>query len=117
MRLVDDDRVVAGRDVADLVDHERELLQRRDDDPGLLPRQRLGELAGVLVDLHDHAAGVLELVDRVLELAVEDHRSVITTTLSKTLRSSASWSVESRCAVQAIVFDLPDPAECWMRYE
>ncbi len=27
---------------------------------------------GVLVDLHDHAAGVLELVDRVLELAVED---------------------------------------------
>ena len=73
MRLVDHDRVVAGRDFADLADHERELLQRRDDDPRLLPRQRLGELIGVVVDLHDHAASVLELVDRVLELAVEDH--------------------------------------------
>ena len=44
-------------------------------------------------------------------------RSVMTTTLSKTLRSSAVCSVERRCAVQAIVFDLPEPAECWMRYE
>ena len=53
--------------------HERELLQRGDDDPGLLPGQRRGELGGVLVDLLDHAVGVLELVDRVLQLAVQHH--------------------------------------------
>ena len=66
MRLVDDDRVVASRNVADLADHKWELLQGGDDDPRLLARQRLCELGGVLVDLHDHAAGVLELVDGVL---------------------------------------------------
>src|SRR5262249_9686915 len=41
----------------------------------------------------------------------------MTITLSKTLRSSALWRVDSRCAVHAIVFDFPDPAECWTRYE
>ena len=45
MRLVDDDGVVAGRQRADLVQHERELLQRGDDDPRLFTGQRLGELA------------------------------------------------------------------------
>ena len=72
MRLVDHDRVVAGGDIADLADYEGELLQGGDDDSRLLARQRLGELIGVLVDLHDNTAGVLELVDRVLELAVQD---------------------------------------------
>ena len=42
---------------------------------------------------------------------------MITTTLSKTLWSSASWRVESRWAVHAMVFDFPDPAECWIRYD
>ena len=35
--------------------------------------ERLGELFRVLLDLPNHAALVLELVDRVLELLVEDH--------------------------------------------
>jgi hypothetical protein len=69
--LVDDHRVPAFGQVADLVQDERELLQRGDDDPGLFPGQGLGELPGVLVDPRDHAAGVLELVDRVLQLAVQ----------------------------------------------
>ena len=37
------------------------------------------------------------------------------TTLSNTFRSPASWRLESRCASQAIEFDLPDPAECSTR--
>ncbi len=73
VRLVHDHRVPAVRERLDLVQHERELLQRGDDDPGLLPGQRVGELAGVLLDpLHD-AVGVLELVDRVLQLPVQHH--------------------------------------------
>jgi hypothetical protein len=72
VRLVDDDRVVAGREAAHLLEHEGKLLQRGDDDAGLLASERLGKLAGVPVDLHHHAAGVLELVDRVLKLPVED---------------------------------------------
>ena len=45
--LVDDHRVASGREFLDLSHHERELLERRDDDPGLLTRQRLGELRRV----------------------------------------------------------------------
>ena len=71
--LVDDDGVVAGRQSPDLVQDERELLQGSDDDPRLLTRQRLGQLPGVLVNLHNQAAGVLELVDGVLQLPVQDH--------------------------------------------
>ena len=44
MGLVDDHRIVALRQRRDLVEQERELLQGRDDDPGLLPHQCLGEL-------------------------------------------------------------------------
>ena len=51
---------------------ERELLQRGDDD-GHRVLQRLGELPRALVDLLHHAALVLELVDRVLQLLVEHH--------------------------------------------
>ena len=79
------------------------------------PVKRLGELGRALVDLRDHAVGVLELVDRLLELPVEHARSVMTMTLSNTLSSPASCSVDSRWASQAMVFDLPEPAECWTR--
>jgi hypothetical protein len=39
--LVDHDRVGARRQLADLANHEWELLQRRDDDPRLLSGQRI----------------------------------------------------------------------------
>ena len=52
--------------------HEGKLLQRGDDDrhAGF---QRLGELARVFVDLLHHALAVVELVDGVLQLAVQHH--------------------------------------------
>ena len=63
---------------ANLLQQEREGLQR-DDDDRLAVGQRLGELPGlrsVLAgDAGDHAVLVLELVDRVLQLRVE-HRAV-----------------------------------------
>ena len=75
MSLVDHHRVAALGELGDLVEHVRELLQGGDDDLGLLPHQRVGELLGVLVDLHHHTLGVFELVDRVLQLTVQ-HQSV-----------------------------------------
>jgi len=70
VRLVDDHRVAALRQLADLLGDEGELLQRRDDDrrAGL---ERLGELGGALVDALNDALLVLELVDGVLQLLVE----------------------------------------------
>ena len=70
----------------------------------------------VLVDLHDDAVRVLELVDRVLQLAVEHHPVGDHDDLVEHLRRRPRRAgVESRCASQAIVFDLPDPAECCTR--
>ena len=71
--LVDDDREAALPEVGDLVEDERELLERRDDDPALLAGEGRRELGAVLVDPGDDAGRMLELVDRLLELAVEDH--------------------------------------------
>jgi hypothetical protein len=71
--LVDNDREAALSEVGDLVEDERELLQGRDDDPALLARQGHCELGAVLVDSGHDARRVLELVDRFLELTVEDH--------------------------------------------
>ena len=51
---------------------ERKLLQRGDDHRHRV-LQRLGQLPRALVDLLHHAALVLELVDRVLQLLVEHH--------------------------------------------
>ena len=73
MGLINNHSVVAGRNIPDLVDDKRELLQGGDDDPCLLPRESLGQLARVLIDLYDNSARMLELIDRVLQLAVEDH--------------------------------------------
>ena len=71
MGLVDDDGVAAVLELLDVAHHERELLDGGDDDPGPLTGERLGKLLGVLVDLLDDAVGVLELVDRLLQLPVE----------------------------------------------
>ncbi len=79
------------------------------------PARASASCVGVLVDLHHHAAGVLELVDRLLKLAVEHHPVGDHDDLVEDLVSAASWRLESRWAVQAMVLDLPDPAECWTR--
>src|ERR1039458_269691 len=71
MRLINDDGVAPGLRVSDFVQDEGELLERRDDDLGLLTKQGPGQLVRILVDLDDHAFGVLELVNRVLELLVK----------------------------------------------
>ena len=71
--FVDDHRVAPRRKRPHLVEDERELLQGGDDDAGLLTGERLGELGGVDVDLLHDSVGVFELVDGVLELAVENH--------------------------------------------
>ena len=42
-------------------------------------------------------------------------RSVMTMTLSKTLVSDSSCRLARRWQIQAMVFDLPEPAECWTR--
>src|ERR1017187_5145953 len=51
-------------------------LLKRGDDNWYRTLQRLGQLPGTLVDLLHHAALVLELVDRVLQLLVENHTVV-----------------------------------------
>ena len=119
VRLVDDHREPAARHRARAVlgDCTRELLQRGDDDPGRVARQR-GLAAGWS---SRRSCTIVPGVcsnpdDRVLQLPVQHPRSVITTTLSKTGWSSASpWQRVSSGSerVQAIVFDFPDPAECW----
>jgi len=73
MGLVHDDREAALPEVADLVEDERELLEGRDDDPALLAREGRRELGAVHVDAGHDTGRMLELVDRLLELAVEDH--------------------------------------------
>ncbi len=82
--FVDDHRVLARGKMAlaafpallaqlgQLPGHERELLQRGDDDRHA-SFQRFGELARILVDLLHHALAVVELIDGVLQLAVEHH--------------------------------------------
>ena len=51
--------------------HERELLQRGDHDLRAVD-EGLGQLSGVFVDGLDDALGVLDLVDGVLQLAIQD---------------------------------------------
>ena len=88
VRLVGDHREGAplqARLLADRVEHEREGLQG-DDDDRRVGFQRLRQLLGLgrplVLDRHDDARLVLELVDRLLQLAVEhgavgddDHRA------------------------------------------
>ena len=105
-------------EVGDLVEDERELLERRDDDPRLLAGEGGGELGAVLVDPGDDAGRVLELVDRLLELAVEDHPVGDDDDLVEDgLVVGRRGGDISRWASQAIVLLLPEPAQCWTRYE
>ena len=71
MRLVNDHRVVAFGQRNDLVEDVRKLLQRRHDDASLLASQRIGQLRRRLLDALHHAYRVLELTDRVLQLAIK----------------------------------------------
>jgi hypothetical protein len=80
--LVHDDCIAPARQVDDLVQHERELLQRGDDHAGLLAGQRGRKLLRGLVDPLNYSVRVLELVDRVLQLAIEndavgDHHDLV----------------------------------------
>ena len=84
VRLIDDHGIASGRKVAvapfaallvefcQLTRHERKFLQRGDDDRDA-GFQRLGELTRILVDLLNHALAVIELVDGVLQLAIQHH--------------------------------------------
>ena len=96
---------------ADRLADEGKFLDRRDDDRRPAG-QRLGELLRVLVDLLDHAGLVLELVDGVLQLLVEHAAVGDDDDRIEHLSSAASCRVASRCASQAMLFDLPEPAEC-----
>jgi len=71
MGLVNDDRVLAVGKVSDLLGDERKLLERGDDDGGTC-FEGLGKLRRVLVNLLHDALLVVELVNRVLKLAVEN---------------------------------------------
>ena len=82
MRLVDDYRIGAAGQALTLFEHERELLQGRDDDASLLAGVGVGELLRGLLDPLDDAVAC-----------------------------STWW------ASQAMVFDLPEPAECCTKYD
>ena len=70
VRLVHDHREALSRELSDLLGDDGELLERGDDDrPARF--EGLPELARGLVDVLDHAEGLLELPDGALELAVE----------------------------------------------
>src|SRR5262245_30285963 len=71
MRLVDDDREVSPAMLApDLVEDERKLLDRRDDDL-LALRDELAEIARML-GVSNGGAHLGELLDRVSNLPIED---------------------------------------------
>ena len=71
MGLVDDDGEASSAVLAaDLVQDERELLHRGDDDL-LAALDELAQVAGV-VGVTDGGADLRELLDRVLDLLVED---------------------------------------------
>ena len=70
VRFVHDHREAFSGKLADLLGDDGELLERGDDDrPARF--EGLPELARGLVNVLDHAEGLLELPDRALELAVE----------------------------------------------
>ena len=68
--FVDDDGKAPAFEFGHALGDDRELLQGGDDD-GLARFQRFLQLGGMLVDFLDHAGGLLELLDGVLQLLVE----------------------------------------------
>ena len=110
MRLVDDDGEAPPAVIApDLVEDERELLHRGDDDL-LALGDKLTEIARVL-GVSDGGSDLGELLDRVSDLLVENARSV-TTMMESKMAASLFFSPIIWCASQAMEFDLPLPAEC-----
>ena len=71
MCLINNHCIVASRRIGKLAEHERKLLQRRDDDLGLLTKECCCELVGIFINLDHHASGMFELVNRVLKLLVK----------------------------------------------
>ncbi len=108
------------RQLSDLFQRERKGLDGADDDL-LVPGERLGKFAALAaafsLDGGYNAGGPLEIEDGVLQLLVDDIAVADTTiTESKTFRFSASCRSAKKCAVHAIEFVFPEPAECWIRY-
>ncbi len=68
--FVDDDGEALAFELGHAGRDDGELLQGGDDD-GFARLQRLPQLGGVFIDLLDHAFGLLELLDGVLQLTVE----------------------------------------------
>ena len=99
--------------VADLVEDERELLDRRDDDL-LALLDELAQVARVL-GVADGRADLGELLDRVADLLVEDAAvgdddDRVEDRPCRRASAPMSW-----WASQAMELDLPLPAECWIR--
>ena len=114
VRLVDDDREVPSAVlVADLVEDEGELLHRRDDDL-LALLDELAQVAGVL-GVADRRAHLRELLDGVADLLVEDAPVGDDDDRVEDRRFVLRFRPISWCASQAMEFDLPLPAECWIR--
>ena len=97
---------------ADVVEDKRELLHRRNDDL-LAIGDEAPQVAGMLgvATVAPTCANCL-IVSRICLSRMR--RSVTTITESKTWPPSKPASRTSWCASQAMEFDLPDPAECWM---
>ena len=99
--------------VADLVEDERELLHRGDDDLLALVDE-LAQVARVLGVTHGRA-DLGELLDRVADLLVEDAPVGDDDDRVEDCARRPSLRPMSWCASQAMEFDLPLPAECWIR--
>ena len=114
MGLVDDDGEPLAL-VLHLVVYDGELLQGRDHEAGSVVQGVAQIRRGLVLTYRHHAAyGMVETRDRVLQLAVEDatvgdddHRVEQGLVVDEERRSLY--------AVQAMLFDLPEPAECCMR--
>ena len=114
VRLVDDDgEAPAAVLAADLVEDERELLHRGDDDL-LALGDELAQVARVL-GVADGRAHLRELLDRVADLLVEDAPVGDDDDRVEDRRFVLAFRPMSWCASQAMEFDLPLPAECWIR--
>ena len=115
MRLVDEDgEAPAPLLVADLIEDERKLLYRRDDDL-LAALDKPAEVTRAF-GMPDGGPDLGELLDRVADLLVEDASRSVTTMMESNTPASSFLSPINWWASQAMELDLPLPAECWMRY-
>ena len=113
--LVDDDGEFASAVLAaDFVEDEGEFLDGRDDDL-LAALDEPAQVAGML-GVADGRADLGELLDGVADLLVEDAAVGDDDDRVERLLVACAVSPMSWWASQAIEFDLPLPAECWIRY-